>query len=273
MSGGSRGTVRRVEGGRLAYYVSAADSRFWDAHWRAHLRPEAYAGALEGWLGPLEDAAARFLPRQGRVVEAGCGMGQHVMALRRRGYDAEGLDWAAETVATVRALYPELPLRVGDVTQLPVPDGYYAGYISLGVVEHRREGPEPFLREAYRVLRPGGVALISVPFFHALRRLKAWLGAYRDGPAGREFYQYAFTKREFIALLKQSGFDVVTSYAYDSYKGIADEVPVLHRLLDRQCGRVHLGSLAQRVLRQIAFSERLLGHMLLVVCRKPDTAL
>jgi SAM-dependent methyltransferase len=260
-------TSRRVEGCRLVYYRKEPDAAFWNDHWQGHTTPESYASAERGSLGALERPVLRHLPRAGKILEAGCGPGHHVLALRQRGYDAEGVDWAAETVATARARYPTLPVMVGDVARLPAPSGHYAGYLSFGVVEHRREGPEAILREAHRVLRPGGIALVSVPFFHPGRRLKARLGAYAGAPGDRAFYQYAFTADDFAGLLRASGFAVVRLYAYDSYKGIVDEVPWMSRLLDRQVGRYHLGSLAQRALRVLPGVERRLGHMLLVVGR------
>ena len=187
-----------------------------------------------------------------------------MLALRRRGYDAEGVEYAPETVRRVREFYPDLPVRVGDVTHLEVPDGYYAAYISLGVVEHRQAGPEPFLREAYRVLQPGGIMLISVPCFHVLRRLKARLGLYRGNPDGLEFYQQAFKPQEFVEIVKQQGFQIMEVLGYDAVKGLKDEVPPLRWLL-RQ-GR--LGRRVGWLMNRIALLRQHLGHMLLVVAQK-----
>jgi SAM-dependent methyltransferase len=270
MTASAAGAARRVEAGRLVYYQRDPNAAFWDDHWRGHGSTDLYAAALRGSVAPLPESALRYLPRSGKIVEAGCGLGQYVVALRQRGYDVEGVDWAPETIAVTRASHPDLPIVVGDVARLPVPDGYYAGYLSFGVVEHRLEGPDTVLREAYRVLCPGGIALISVPCFHRLRRFKARLGAYRDAMAGRAFYQYAFTPDEFFALLVRNGFAVVRVYGYDAYKGLTDEVPWLSRLVHRQVGRYHLGALAQRALRRLPWVERGLGHMLLTVVRKPE---
>lgn len=256
--------ARRVERGRLAYYLAAADAGYWDGHWRGWLAPEAYKLARSGGLGRFEYFFTAHLPKQGRILEAGCGLGQFVLALRVRGYDAEGVEWGADTVAKVREIVSDLPIRVGDVTRLDVPDGYYSGYISLGVVEHRREGPEPFLREAFRVLEPGGVALISVPSFHALRRMKARLGMYRADAGGLDFYQYAYANEEFSGLLQDAGFQVQKIHNYDGFKGIKDEIALVRGLAAVR----GLGPRVRRWIERWRWAERRLGHMAMFVCRR-----
>jgi len=257
---------RKVEGQRLVYYLYTADADFWDNHWRIHLSPEIYKRAEQGNLGRLEDPFTRYLPRQGRILEAGCGLGQYVLALRARGYEAEGVEWGTETVRTVRELWPDLPIRVGDVTNLDVPDGYYAAYISLGVVEHRQEGPEPFLHEAWRVLAPGGVVLISVPYLHPLRRLKARLGLYRGRTDGLEFYQYAFTREEFSDIVREAGFEILETRSHGGFKGVKDEIPLIRRML----GWWGVGWLLIRLLYRWRYAEQHLGNMLMIIGRKPE---
>lgn len=255
---------RRNEKQRLAYYLSTADVDFWEQHWKTHLSRDKYARAERGDLGRFESPFTRYLPRSGVILEAGCGLGQHVLALRVRGYEVEGVEWGTETVKAVRTLYPDLPIRVGDVTQLDVPDSYYSGYISLGVVEHRQKGPDPFLQEAYRVLRPGGVALVSVPYLHPLRRLKTHLRLYRGQPEGLEFYQYAFTETEFVALLQTAGFQIIDQMLYSGFKGVKDEIPPLRWVLKWRGIGWRLG----RWLQSWKWAERNLGHMTLFICQK-----
>ena len=255
---------RRVEGQRLAYYLRAADPEFWDQHWGVYFSPQVYTRAGRGALGWFEKPFTRYLPRRGRILEAGCGLGQYVLALRVRGYECEGVEWGPKTVKVVRAIRPDLPIRVGDVTQLDVPDGHYHGYISLGVVEHRQEGPEPFLQEAYRVLSDDGIMLISVPYFHLLRRVKARLGLYRGRVDGLAFCQYAFTAEEMNAILQQMGFIIVDTFLYDGFKGVKDEIPLLRQM----CKWRGIGWCLQRWLRSWEWAERNLGHMILFVCRK-----
>jgi SAM-dependent methyltransferase len=203
--------------------------------------------ARNGRLAWYEKPFGQYLPRKGRILEAGCGLGQWVLALRARGYEAEGVEWSTKTVDEVRRLVPDLPIRAGDVRQLDVPDGYYAAYISLGVVEHVREGPESFLQEAHRVLTPGGVILIAVPRFHVLRRLKARLGMYPSPCDGTRFYQYAFTHGEFLSLLSRYRFKVERTFGCYPTEGFLQEIPLIANLvglrfigtlLKSVCGRV-----------------------------------
>ena len=220
-----------VEKGRLAYYFRTHDADFWDQHLALEVAERYFEEAEQGHLGLgfVEKLFCHYLPRRGRTLEAGCGFGRIVIGLHARGYDVEGVDWASKTVKFAQDMYPDLPIRVGDVMRLDVPDGYYSGYISLGVIEHRREGPEPFLKEAYRVLEPGGVAFISVPYFNALRRLKARLGLYggQPRPDGPEFWQYAFTEAEFTHFLQGAGFRILDRGSYHSFLCLQAEVPLL----------------------------------------------
>ena len=51
---------------------------------------------------------------------------------------------------------------MGDATHLPLPDNAFDVALLLDVVEHF-ERPEPVVAEARRILRPGGLVVITVP--------------------------------------------------------------------------------------------------------------
>lgn len=258
--------IRRVEGGRLVYYKRTADSAYWDEHWDKLIRPEFYAGAIEGQLGRLEEVFTKYLPTDERILEAGCGPAYFVLALQKRGYHVEGVDWAKQTIEKVQHIFPDLPIRSGDVCALDVEDGFYGAYISLGVVEHRAAGPEPFLTEAFRVLRPGGVAILSVPWFNPLRRMKAWAGCFNGNDIqGMEFYQYAFSTGEMKNYIAAAGFKVVETRSSSNIKdGFEDELPFLYRLYRKGVP----GRILKRVIRRSRFTGRFFGHMRICVCRK-----
>jgi SAM-dependent methyltransferase len=259
--------VRVTERGRLVYYKQKADVGYWNGHWDKLIRPEYYVRALEGQLGQFEELFTKYLPVDELILEAGCGLGQWVIALRQRGYNIEGVDWGKETIEKVNRIFPDLPIRSGNVCELEVEDEFYGAYISLGVVEHRTAGPEPFLSEAFRVLRPGGVAIVSVPWFNPLRRLKAWAGCFNGNDVrGMEFYQYAFRAREMEDKLATAGFKVVESKSSRNLKmGFEDELPFLDYLYRKGV----LGRILKRLIRRVRLVARLFGHGIIFVCRKP----
>jgi len=275
------------DGKRLAYYSVKANSGFWSRHWRESIKSVDWGKAEQGFLGWFEESFIKFLPKKARIIEAGCGLGYYVLALERRGYDVEGVEWSKEAVGLTKKRFPELKVRTGDVRNLKVKDGYYSGYISLGVVEHFKSGPGDYLREANRILKRGGGAFISVPYFNLLRRLKNLFGFYRGSPVGLDFYQYAFTQAEIEDLIQKSGFKIVGSFHYDAYKSIKEELPFLRNLLvllKTHCSpsfrtrsgiyidsRLHWNDKESNSNRRpwwLKLADRYLGHMTMVVCVK-----
>lgn len=252
--------------GRLEMYRQGADTpEYWDAHWKQH-PPETMAG-MGVYVG-FRDAIERFMPRDGLIVEAGCGNGNTARTIRAAGYDIEGIDFAPEVIGANRAIDPQGRYRVDDVRSMAYASGSLAGYISLGVVEHfddatRRE----ILREAARCLRPGGMALFTVPHFNALRRAKYGLSTER-APTDIPFYQYFFSRDEMLAEVRAVGLRVEHVDAYDAYKGLKDTLgckATLDRLRAKGRRWRSLVDYPPSIVRRAA------GHMLLVVAAKPWT--
>ncbi len=110
----------------------------------------------------------KYTPRYGKVCEAGCGLGRYNFYLNHFGIDIVGLDFEKKTIDYLNKWkfkkgFGEVSFIEGDVTHLPFEDNSLSGYISLGVVEHFIEGPQKPIREAYRALRAGGIAIITTP--------------------------------------------------------------------------------------------------------------
>ncbi|MBX3049499.1 MAG: class I SAM-dependent methyltransferase [Anaerolineales bacterium] len=257
--------IRVSEGLRVAYYRVSANSRFWDDLWASQETQRLYENAQKGELGYFDDIFPKYLPTHGRILEAGCGLGQFVIALRQRGYQVEGVDYGEQTINALNKTFPKMNFLFGDVTKLDAPDGHYHGYISLGVMEHRQEGPEPFLKEANRVLAPDGIALISVPHLNAIRTLKKAFGFFRKpAPAGLSFYQYLYSSSEFNKKLNDAGFQVIAHHQYDGHKGLVGELPWLMKLYNLP----KVGWRIYRVLRDWRWANDHMGHMMMYVCRK-----
>jgi SAM-dependent methyltransferase len=206
---------------RLVAYKLRA-SQVWDEEWSAY-SPAAVREVMEYYrrFPVIYPTLLKHLPRDGEVIEAGSGLGHWVALLREAGIAARGVDLSGEALSRARRVFPGLVFEEGDVLALPFPEASLAGYVSFGVAEHFEEGPEGVLREAARVLRDGGVMVISVPWLSPLRRVQRVRPS--GPPDGAAFYQYFFTRREMVAAVESAGFTVTAVDGYGTLKTLRDE--------------------------------------------------
>jgi len=172
-------------------------------------------------LQTIEPVFRAWLRRGERILEAGCGRGRWVFHLRRLGLDVTGIDIARSDVEAARRHDPDVPIFLDDVVKTAFADGEFGAVISLGVMEHFEEGPQAALAEVRRVLRPGGVFLVTVPtqnlarrlVFNRIKDLQAMVRRVR----GRAlvFEEYRYTRRQFAGLLRQAGFKILEMHPDD----------------------------------------------------------
>jgi SAM-dependent methyltransferase len=256
---------RHVFNGRMAWYGDPGDEHYWYEYWKERLTPDYYASAEANDLtsDQLGKLLLQAMPPQGLHLEAGCGAGYWVAALKHRGLIIEGIEYAHNLVDLVHAANPHLPVRQGNALHIDSPDNHYDTYLSIGVVEHRVEGPEPFLSEAYRVLKPGGKILISVPYFGPIRVLKSHLSMYDRKSPDLPFFQYGFTSKEFTNILRKAGFSIEEVRILYPHRLLLEEIPFYRWSLHQPWG-LFIKRWVNLLL------ENRDGHMILMVGSKAD---
>jgi SAM-dependent methyltransferase len=100
------------------------------------------------------------------ALDLGCGSGRLTLELARRGAATTGLDTSSEALAAARERAREAGVDVtfdhGDMNEpLPFPDGAFAAVTSRLALMIARD-PVATLREAARVVRPGGRVVTAV---------------------------------------------------------------------------------------------------------------
>jgi SAM-dependent methyltransferase len=198
---------------RQKRYSRTADVDYWTALW-AQFGDLSYARERRGHLAhQLRATFLKWVRPGARTLEAGCGLARFTVAAHARGYRAEGLDWSGPTIERLRRRFPEITWHVGDIRRLVFTEETFDAIYLPGVCEHFEEGPTAVLNEARRVLRRGGIAIISTPCFND------WLQRHAPAspePAGAEcrFYEYAFTPSGLTAVLERLQFEVLQIHPY-----------------------------------------------------------
>ena len=131
-----------------------------------------------------------------RLLEVGAGEGYGAALLADQGHRVLALDYDALAIGHLARHYPDLSAIRGNLAALPVATDSVDTVVSLQVIEHVWDHPQ-FIAECARVLRPGGVLMISTP-----NRLTFSPGS--DKPVN-PFHTHEFTAAELTALVAGCG--------------------------------------------------------------------
>lgn len=156
------------------YFSSIADE--WDSIRALHFPNEAIEAALleASGQGPFD-----------RVVDLGTGTGRMLILFAPYAKEVEGLDMSHQMLTVARGNLAEAGcenarVRQGDVSHTPFQDAS-ANLVIIHQVLHFVETPGAVLREAARILRPGGQLLIVDFAPHELDFLRSDYGHRRLG--------------------------------------------------------------------------------------------
>ncbi|MFQ5897598.1 MAG: class I SAM-dependent methyltransferase [Candidatus Methylomirabilia bacterium] len=143
----------------------------------------------------------------GRLLEVGCGSGLFLRHLAAAGYEVEGVDTSEPDVDYARGRLG-LPVHLGELRDLPAPDGSYDAVLLFSVLEHV---PHPLgtVRETFRMLKPKGWIVLAVPVIDSwqAKLLGRWWGQVTEAPRHLMIPSSAGVRR----LLRTAGFRDVRS--------------------------------------------------------------
>jgi len=149
-----------IEGGKNAYET-------WQSHWTSYI--ETSKRASSSALITADNFIKRAkIARGARILDMGCGHGRitELIVQRVPDLDIVGVDMTQQLLDNFMAKTGvngcKIQLLQGDITKLPFPDNAFDAIISSRVFQYV---PDPVVgvSEAYRVLKPGGHAVIALP--------------------------------------------------------------------------------------------------------------
>lgn len=140
---------------------------FFEEHRETYIN-DCFAGELD----------PRFFQNQGKILDLGCGIGFWLIEFAERNYaPIYGADLSQKSLELAEkrlGIYgKEAELSIANAEELNFPDHYFDHINCQGVVHHT-VNPKKAVQEIYRVLKPGGTAVISVYYKNFVLRNMKW---------------------------------------------------------------------------------------------------
>lgn len=224
----------------------------WDNNWHGSNIDDAIIFA--SYNNPYKVDFDRYCKPGKKIIEAGCGLGAFVVSYAKKGCDIVGVDFAQDTISYLKSRFKGFPVEYASLEKIPYPNDYFDVYLSLGVIEHFEEGPFKALREAHRVIKPNGHIILTVPWINICKQLKYKmdLKKYKDNYNRKlcntllrfdencyyekidkfrkgvrtDFYQYEFTRKEIVGILKELKFEIINTHGISVVYGFK-YIPIL----------------------------------------------
>jgi ubiquinone/menaquinone biosynthesis C-methylase UbiE len=155
-----------------------------------------------------------------RLLDLGCGGGRHAFEAYRRGARVVAADLDSGELGSVGAMLAAMREEgeagppgaaraiLCDATNLPFGSNSFDKVIAAEIMEHVPDDRRA-LAEVARVLRPGGLAAVTVPAWLPERVCWALSDEYHEVPGG---HVRIFTRAELVAKLQRAGLHVTGSH-------------------------------------------------------------
>lgn len=136
--------------------------------------------SIESWERMMKSVfhrAANLLERcgkKGKLLDVGTGFGFFLTEMKKRGWEVQGVDISQKAIDYARDVFG-LTVLPGPLEKVAFPGNDFDAVTAFYVVEHLSH-PMAFLRECYRILKPGGLLLLRYPHTTPIKNFLRLLG-------------------------------------------------------------------------------------------------
>lgn len=168
-----------------------------------------------------QEVFRRFVKKIGNkrpVWDFGCGPGYSTKYLTNLGLEISGLDLSEKTLEQARAVHPELSFRKGNILELDFDSASIAGIVAFYAIVHfAPDQVGTAFREIFRVLKPGGLFLLTFHIGEKTLHVDEFLGRKTD-------IDFMFFTTDFIrGCLEGAGFERLEIIEREPYPDVEYE--------------------------------------------------
>ena len=203
--------IIRCGGCGLVYAEGRKDAEFLKGLYDEGYYDGRYKGGYRGYAAQREEGVRksaskievleRFVPSKGRVLDVGCATGLFLEAARQAGWEVQGVEHSP--FASEEARHQGLDVFTGTLKDAAYPEGRFDAVTFWGVIGHVND-PSGNVREACRVLKPGGLLFIHTPNEEVFSEANKYKGA---GWYRAPLQLYFWSEPTLGELLRRSGFE------------------------------------------------------------------
>jgi len=152
----------------------------------------------------LEEFMER-LPDRANVLDAGCGAGIPISQLLSERFHVTGVDFSEAQIELAKKNVPSADFLCEDMTQLSFPDNTFDGITSYYAIIHiPREEHHSLLANFYRMLKPGGFALLCLGAENLIDDIE-------ENYLGTRMYWSHYDTETYLEMLNDCGFAILWS--------------------------------------------------------------
>jgi len=137
-----------------------------------------------------------------RLLDVGCFRGDLLNGARQKGWDVYGVEISEKAAKAGKKQYG-IDIKIGSLQEAKFESNFFDAVSMLDVIEHLPD-PKSYLKEIFRILRPGGVLYLDTPNFNSINRYifkKNWSVFF-------PWHLYYFTPKTLTKLSKKCNFQV-----------------------------------------------------------------